>query len=351
MRKGELTRKEIEQQPSVWSSALVETGEKKERVKHLPIEPEEVIFYGSGSSHYSALSASMVYQELTGVRSRGTPPSEIFLFPRPFTVTEEILVFPISRSGTTTETIEATTEFVNNHDAYSIGFTCHPDSDLAETVDFCISIEDAREESVVQTKSFTSMLIALQRTASTMGENEKFFKNLEKLPAKAKKVIRKSYDTVGKMVDEDDFHHFVFLGGGPLYGIAMESMLKMEEMVLEHTEGYHPLEYRHGPKSMIDDETLITLYASDSGVEYEEDLLRELKNLGATLFVVSENGRMRGMSDYSLELESGLDEFARAPLCVIPAQVMGLEFALNEGVNPDSPRHLQGVIKLGKGEK
>ena len=47
-----------------------------------------------------------------------------------------------------------------------------------------------------------------------------------------------------------DRSHFVFLGSGPLYGIAQEGALKLQEMSLSYTQAYHPMEYRHGPISL-----------------------------------------------------------------------------------------------------
>jgi len=46
------------------------------------------------------------------------------------------------------------------------------------------------------------------------------------------------------------------------------------------SEAYHSLEFRHGPKSIIDEKTLVTMLLSDSAQEYEADLVKEIRDLG-----------------------------------------------------------------------
>ena len=50
---------------------------------------------------------------------------------------------------------------------------------------------------------------------------------------------------------------FYFLGSGPRYGLACEVNLKMKEMTLTHSEPFHFLEFRHGPKSMVCESALV----------------------------------------------------------------------------------------------
>ena len=59
--------------------------------------------------------------------------------------------------------------------------------------------------------------------------------------------------------------HFVFLGGGANYGIALEGALKLQEMAITYTQGFHPGEYRHGPVSLVDARTaVVMLYRQDT---------------------------------------------------------------------------------------
>jgi D-tagatose-bisphosphate aldolase class II non-catalytic subunit len=75
----------------------------------------------------------------------------------------------------------------------------------------------------------------------------------------------------------------VFLGRGPLFGIALEGALKLMEMSQIMTQAFHPLEYRHGPISLVDGKTAaVMLYSSDQR-KAETKLVRELKEKGAVV--------------------------------------------------------------------
>ncbi|MGO7309828.1 SIS domain-containing protein, partial [Rhizobium ruizarguesonis] len=74
-----------------------------------------------------------------------------------------------------------------------------------------------------------------------------------------------------------DRSHFVFLGGGPLFCVALEGALKLMEMSQIMTQAFHPLEYRHGPISLVDGNTVaVMLYTSDQR-EAETKLVGELR--------------------------------------------------------------------------
>ena len=75
--------------------------------------------------------------------------------------------------------------------------------------------------------------------------------------------------------------HFVYLGGGPLYGLAAEGALKLMEMSLSFSQAFHPLEYRHGPISLVDDATLVALLYSEATRAEEERVAADVRKKGA----------------------------------------------------------------------
>ncbi|MFW6013091.1 MAG: SIS domain-containing protein, partial [Candidatus Bipolaricaulota bacterium] len=227
------------------------------------------------------------------------------------------------------------------------GFTCYPDSKLASSVNYAFTIEEGQEESVVMTKSFTGMLVALQRTATIYAGAHESYEELETLPSVIEETLHSSEKVIQALLTEGRPSQYVFLGAGPFYGLANESMLKMKEMALQITESFHPLEYRHGPKSTASEETLISVYCSDSGLDYELTLLQELKELGAQVVAISEqNGHLDRAVDFSLTLDSNLDQFLRISSYLPFAQLLALKVALAQGLNPDHPRNLDQVVRL-----
>jgi glucosamine--fructose-6-phosphate aminotransferase (isomerizing) len=139
-----------------------------------------------------------------------------------------------------------------------------------------------------------------------------------------------------------------FLGGGPLYGLANEVMLKMKEMSLSYSEAYHPLEFRHGPMSMVNERTLIVGLVSDTGLAEELNVLRDMEELGARTLALVEDGSActDWQAAHVIELRSGLDEWERGPLYLPALQRLAYHRAVAKGLDPDRPHNLTAVVKL-----
>jgi glucosamine--fructose-6-phosphate aminotransferase (isomerizing) len=117
----------------------------------------------------------------------------------------------------------------------------------------------------------------------------------------------------------------VYLGQGPFYGIACESMLKLKEMACTAAEAYHSMELMHGPRYAVDGHTLVTVLLSDGARAEEIDLLTKLKKMGATVCVICDESEpgIAGNADYVIELGSALPDFARVPLYMPVTQLYG----------------------------
>jgi glucosamine--fructose-6-phosphate aminotransferase (isomerizing) len=149
-------------------------------------------------------------------------------------------------------------------------------------------------------------------------------------------------------VEQHDFADYVCLGQGPLFGIACESALKLTEMSLSYGQSFHTLEFRHGPKSIVSEDTLIMFLLSDSGFKSEVEVLEEVKALGGTTMVVANRAdeRVRHAADLLIELKTEGPELARLPLYLPAQQLMGLFTGLKKGLDPDNPKNLSRVVLL-----
>ncbi|UCD37176.1 MAG: SIS domain-containing protein, partial [Fidelibacterota bacterium] len=145
-----------------------------------------------------------------------------------------------------------------------------------------------------------------------------------------------------------DYSKFVFLGQGPYYGLACEAMLKMKEMSLSVSEAYHSLEYRHGPKSLVDDNMLLTCLVSERARDEEKILLKEMKTLGARTLVICEQAdpEIESAGDYLVELNSDLTDESRLILYMPFLQLLAYHNAVAKGLDPDNPKHLTQVVTL-----
>jgi glucosamine--fructose-6-phosphate aminotransferase (isomerizing) len=127
-----------------------------------------IVTTGCGSTYYLGKSAAYFLALYTGHAVQALPASEVWLNPKLFPV-QDTLLLAISRSGTTTETIQAVDRFRREGGAAVAVVTCYPENPLAEMADVVLSAASAQEESVVQTRSFTSMYLLSAGLAYSLG--------------------------------------------------------------------------------------------------------------------------------------------------------------------------------------
>lgn len=342
---------EILSQPEIWRKSLAlleESGELAELAAELP-RKIEWIFVGCGSSFYLAQIAAASWSMVTGEVARAMPASEILLFPgllpQPY---QPVL---ISRSGQTSEMIDAATYLEREQSIRTLGVTCGNDSRLQKICAHTIRMGAADEQSTVMTRSFTSMLIALQALAASRAARGDFPESLQTLSFTVGKRLEDWHSKIQAIVNARTFADYVFLGQGPFFGIAQEAALKVTEMSCSYAQAFHTLEFRHGPKAIVDPNVLLTFFVSESGMEAEAAVVEDVKELGGTTLVVTNtaNSVLRGAADYLVELDLKVPEPMRAAAAVIPGQLLGFYTGLRKGLDPDEPRHLSRVVMLDGG--
>jgi len=345
-----LTLNEILSQPQCWSEVLNDL-ERDPIVGNIVAgrrADAEWLFVGCGTSYYLALAAAASFNAITGRPARAIPASEVLLFPD--TVLSDRAVVPvlISRSGRTTEVIRAAEYLEGERNIRTLGVTCSPGQPLARLATESIVVTRADEQSTVMTRSFSAMLLALQHVAAAVAGKPDLQRMLKRLPQAAEPLFRDIPARLREFVTSYDFDDFVFLGQGPFYGIACEATLKVTEASCSYAQNFHSLEFRHGPKSIVSERTLIGFFLSDTGFAAEVDLLEEVKSLGGITFVVTgkSDTRVRAAADFLVEVPFESPEYARLAACIPWGQLLGLYTGLKKGLNPDSPRNLSQVVIL-----
>lgn len=347
--RGAHTISEILSQPAVWGEAIKEFHTQSAPVQSLwaAHDFDRVIFSGCGSTYYLAWTAAVLFQTLTGIPSQAYPGSEIALLPDVvLTPHANPLLVTVSRSGETTETIEAMRVFRQRTGNPVLCITCYGDSQLAKAADVTLVIEAAQEQSLAQTRSFCSMLILAEAMIAMLAGQ------MEPLDALIPTINRlfADYHSLARQLGEDSsIEQFFFLGSGFLYGIAQEAMLKMKEMSISYSEAFHVLEFRHGPMSMVNAQSLIVGLISPEACQQEAAVLRQMHGQGAKVLAISEADYGLNLAAWShfVHLQSGLPAWAR-PVVYLPVlQLMAYYRAMARGKNPDLPENLVPVIVLG----
>ena len=347
-RAGVNTLAEILSQPETWTkclSALDATGE-IHRLERLFPSGRKIVFIGCGSSYYLALGVAATWSLLTGEDARAIPASEVLLFPKQ--LPEDFSAVLISRSGRTSEVIEAGNYLKDQNKKAALAITCGVGTPIEYVATQIVHVPDADEKSMVMTRSFSSMLLVLQMLAAGRSHATEFVTGIRSLSRQVQPRMVEIDATIRGLVGSRLFEDYVLLGQGPFYAIAQESMLKVKEMSCSYAQCFHTLEFRHGPKAIVNPATLVTFFLSEKGFDAEVSVLQEIKDLGATTLVVTNraNQSIRKSADYLVELALGAPEIARAAAFLIPGQLLGFHTGIRRGFNPDSPRHLSRVVML-----
>jgi glucosamine--fructose-6-phosphate aminotransferase (isomerizing) len=342
-------QREILSQPECWRECL-SSLEKDPVVSGIVSGVDadaEWLFVGCGTSYYLALSAAASFSVISGRPSRALPASEVLLFPEIVTKRNKVAVL-ISRSGRTTEAVRAMDLLNARGDIQTVTMTCAPESAFAKRAKYPVVLPAAYEQSTVMTRSFSSMLLALQFLAAKLAKRNDLLREFEQVPGLAEPLFEAVPYAIQEFVLTHDFDDYVYLGQGPFYGVACEAALKVMESSCSYAQSFYSLEFRHGPKSVAGPRALVGFFMSGAAYSPELDLLEEVKGLGSKTFVISprSDARVKAAADFFIEVPPLSVDCARLAACIPWGQLLGLYTGLKKGLNPDSPRNLSQVVIL-----
>lgn len=284
------------------------------------------VIIGCGTSYNLALSIAAALNE-SGIPALAIPAGEWTIRPQSYLPAgTAVKVIALSRSGETTETVEAA-RISRTRGLHVTGITCAPGSALSLNSDTALEFPTHPAEGVVMTVSASLMLLAGYALAGHA-------------PTKALTQAAEALLTQASTLPPE-FHaktHVVFLGAGSQYGIALEGALKLQEMALTFTQAFHPGEYRHGPVSLIDhNSAVVMLYHPDTTAD-EAKLVAELQAKGA--FVIG----FGGPGTITLPLSTATP--LRGAEALPALQILGEMHANARNIDTTAPRHLTKVVVL-----
>ena len=362
---GETTAREIAQQPDVWRETERVVASRREDIDAFlrPLMDRSdlrIILTGAGTSAFAGEILAPALSGRTGRRVDAVATTDIVSNPREYFANDgPTLLVSFARSGNSPESVAAT-ELADRllPRCHHLILTCDRDGQLYEKHagpdgSFVLLMPEAtNDQGFAMTSSFTSMTLAawiILGRVSDAGDLS------GRLGAAAEKLLDTREEDLRGLASSG-YKRVVFLGSGPLRGLAHESSLKLLELTAGGIVTYFesPLGFRHGPKSILDDRTLAVLYVSGDAYtrKYDLDLLKELKNSMPPGNVVAVSGTKAGAEDpgfWLVEGVDGVDDAALALPFVVVAQLLGLFFSLELGYTPDNPFPNREVNRVVQG--
>jgi glutamine---fructose-6-phosphate transaminase (isomerizing) len=336
------TWREIQSQPEAWAAALDLLRAHADELRALAQAGryDSVIFTGCGSPYYLALAAAANFQELTGRPARGMPASEIWLNPHAaLPQGGRTLLVALSRSGETTETLRAIESFRAAGRGDVLTLSCYPARPLTTLGDLNLILPSGQEQSMAQTRAFSVLYLATVVLAALWSGRDDLLGELDRLPEACRKLLRDTADLAHDLGGDAAIDRFYFLGSGPRYGLACELSLKMKEMSISHSEPFHFMEFRHGPRAMAGPGALLIGLVSAANQVHEQAVLEDMRGQGARVLAIGEHAN-------DVAFSAGLSATANDLLYLPVGQLLGFERALHNGCNPDQPENLVAVVVL-----
>ena len=364
------TIREIAHQPKMWRETFGVVSANRAGIQKFFAanglgKDTRIVLTGAGTSAFVADTAVCLFMQDGFSKARSVATTDIVSAPHSFLSPDDKLFVSFARSGNSPESVAAyriARKFCPG--ARHLIITCNPDGCLAREADpnddFVVVLPDGtNDRSLAMTSSFTSMLIAclLCKNIDTLEAEQA---RLEAAAAFASRILEDDVTEALQKTTEKNICRAVFLGSGPLKGIACESHLKLQEL----TDGQIMCSFdsfmglRHGPKAVVNERTLVVYLLRDDPYtrRYELDLIEQVdrENRPAAQIIVSLTPS--GVKGVDLEINApaatlaGAGDYQPVPF-VLAGQLLGYFFSLAKGLNPDKPSVRGTISRVVSGVK
>tara|TARA_B100001989_G_scaffold248112_1_gene221275 strand:- start:13366 stop:15198 length:1833 start_codon:yes stop_codon:yes gene_type:complete len=318
------------------------------------LNTNRIIIIGCGTSWHAGLVAEYFFEKYLKIPVEVEYASEFrYRFP---IINKGDVVFVISQSGETADTLEAT-RIAKKKGATVLGIVNAVGSSIARLTDEGCYLHAGPEIGVASTKAFTSQLMLffmIGIKASFLKKNitkKKYLKminELEKIPSKIKYILDQKNDIkkISKKIHKKN--HALFLGRGNNFPVALEGALKLKEISYIHAEGYPAAEMKHGPIALIDKEMPVIAICTKSD-EYDK-MISNIREVGSRNAIVigiidKENEHVRDYLDFSIMVPSTSKDFTPI-INQIPLQLLAYYCAVLRGCDVDKPRNLAKSVTV-----
>lgn len=366
-----ITTKEIKQQPELWEETFEIYKRNKDNInkfieniwnKHGQFR---VIFTGAGTSEYVGNTILPYLQKQNDLKKcviESIPTTNIVSNPYNYLKSNvPTLMVSFARSGNSPESIAALNlgrQIVNNF--YHIAITCAPEGKLAQMTEndennyLLLMPSGSNDKGFAMTGSFSCMMLSAMLIFDNLDEKtEKSY--VDTIVEMGRNVIDRK-DEIHALINTD-FDRVVYLGSGCLSALTKEAQLKLLELTAGKIATVYDssMGFRHGPKSFINEKTLIFGFVSNNEYtrQYDIDVLEEINadniaELTCAISAEQDNNFTGKTFGFGKEYSNVPDEYLVFPYIMF-AQSVSLFVSVKVGNKPDTPSPTGTVNRVVKG--
>jgi len=314
---------------------------------------ERVRIVAAGTSWHAGLVGMYLLESIARVPCTVEIASELRY--RNPVVEPNTLHFVVSQSGETADSLFAMRE-LKRKGATVLGICNVVGSTIPRESDGGVYIHSGPEIAVASTKAFTSQITVFYLFSLLLGRmrdlsaeaGRAFIQDLASIPAKVEAILAGSRSIRELARRYCHYEHFLFLGRGINYPVAMEGALKLKEISYIHAEGYSASELKHGPIALIGEETPCLFLVPDDGLR-EKILsnIKEVKSRRGRVIAIAAAGdeEVRDIADDVIEVPRVRETFYPF-LMVVPLQLLAYYSAVELGRDVDQPRNLAKSVTV-----
>jgi glutamine---fructose-6-phosphate transaminase (isomerizing) len=354
--------KEIFEQPDTIRNAmrgrlLVEEGNARLDGLNLVLQQlrqiNRIIIAACGTSWHAALVGEYMIEELAGVNVEVEYASE-FRYRNPI-IDANTLVFVISQSGETADTLAALREAANKG-ATVLDICNAVGSSIARETHGGVYLHAGPEIGVASTKAFTSQLTVLALLTLLLGRMRRIShsdgmtiaKALTEIPDQVKKILKQNATIKAIAKRYAKLNNFIYLGRSYNFPVALEGALKLKEISYIHAEGYPAAEMKHGPIALIDkDMPSVIIALKDSVYDKVLSNIQEIKARGGKVIAIATEGdkNIKKYAAHVIYVPQTIQMLSPL-LSVIPLQLLAYHIAAIRKCEIDQPRNLAKSVTV-----
>jgi glucosamine--fructose-6-phosphate aminotransferase (isomerizing) len=329
---------------------LDDLGPAAERLR----EVDRVVLIGMGTSLHAAMVGRRYFEELAGLPAEFDNASE-FRYRGPV-LDNRTLVVSVSQSGETVDVLEAMA-VAGEAGALQVTICNTEGAQTTRVADGAVYTRAGLERGVASTKCFVTAIAALYALALEIGRERNHLapddlaqriRDFVRVPDVAAHVLAKVQPyrkLAGRFAEAQ---HFLFLGRGLAFPVAMEGALKMKEISYIHAEGYAAGEMKHGPIALIDRSFPTVAIATKHALRSKmiSNIEQVQARAGEVLCLVTEGDEEAAeLADHVIAIPE-VAPLLEPIIATIPLQLLSYHVAVQRGCDVDQPRNLAKTVTV-----
>lgn len=307
---------------------------------------QNIIILGCGTSFNAGYLSKFYFQELCKFNTvQVINGSEFTEKDIPYLGDTAILF--LSQSGETRDLYNCI-EIANKKNCFKIGVINSVDSLIAKEMDCGCYLNAGREVSIASTKSYTNQLIVLNLIALWFSQLQyinqfirlHYIKDLHQISELLNLTLKIDISLLFNKLKNINSNLFI-LGKGKYYPLAKEVSLKIKEICYIHSEAFESSELKHGPYSLLDNNSVVILFITKD--EYYEKMIstyEQIKSRKSKYIIITniENATFKNC------IKIPILKYIQELLFIIPIQLACLKIAQYKKINPDKLKNLAKCV-------